>query len=125
MPKTFDIAFLGNYTKDTIVSAAGTRVVDGGAFNYGAHVAAAMGLRVAAITRLAREDWRVVEALAALGVDVFAEATPASTCLRLEYPSSNVDERVIYVTSTAGSFHPAQVAEIASAGLCARSLVPR
>ena len=107
----FDIAFLGNYTKDTIVSAAGTRVVDGGAFNYGAHVAAQMGLRAAAITRLAREDWRVVEALTALGVDVFAEATPASTCMRLEYPSSNPDERTIYVASSAGSFTPDQVAE--------------
>jgi hypothetical protein len=62
-PGTFDIAFLGNDTKDTIVSAAGTRIVDGGAFNYGAHAAARMGLRVAAIARLAREDWRVVEAL--------------------------------------------------------------
>jgi sugar/nucleoside kinase (ribokinase family) len=113
MPVTeYEIAFLGNYTKDTIVSAAGTRVVDGGAFNYGAHVAARMGLRVAAITRLAREDWRVVEALTALGVDVFVEVTPASTCLRLEYPSSDPDERVIYVADSAGSFTPAQVAEI-------------
>jgi sugar/nucleoside kinase (ribokinase family) len=112
MRQTFDIAFLGNYTKDTIVSAAGTRLVDGGAFNYGAHVAARMGLRVAAITRLAPEDWRVVEALAASGVDVFAEATPASTRLRLEYPSSNPDERVIHVASSAGSFTPDQVAEI-------------
>lgn len=50
-PKRFDIVFLGNYTKDTIVSAAGTRIVDGGAFNYGAHVAAVMQLKVAAITR--------------------------------------------------------------------------
>ena len=108
----YDIAFLGNYTKDTIVSASGTRVVDGGAFNYGAQVAARMGLRVAAITRLAREDWHVVEALAALGVDVFAEATPTSTCLRLEYPSSNPDERIIHVTSSAGSFTPAQVREM-------------
>jgi sugar/nucleoside kinase (ribokinase family) len=112
MPKRFDIAFLGNYTKDTIVSSAGTRVVDGGAFNYGAHVAAAMQLKVAAITRLAREDWRVVEALSALGVDVFAEATSRSTCMSLVYPSANVDERVIYVASTAGSFTTAQVAEI-------------
>ena len=108
----YEIAFLGNYTKDTIVSARGTRTVDGGAFNYGAHAAAQMGLRVAAVTRLAREDWRVVEGLAALGVDVFAEATPASTCLRLEYPSSNPDERVIYVTSSAGSFSPTQVDEV-------------
>ncbi len=108
----FDIAFLGNYTKDTIVSAAGTRVVDGGAFNYGAHVAAGMGLHTAAITRLAREDWHVVEALANLGVDLFATATPTSTCLRLEYPSADVDERVIYVTSTAGAFVPEQVAGV-------------
>ncbi len=108
----YEIAFLGNYTKDTIVSAAGTRLVDGGAFNYGAHVAAQMGLRTVAITRLAREDWRVVETLSALGVDVFAQATPTSTCLRLEYPSSNPDERVITVASSAGAFTPGQVMEM-------------
>ena len=110
MPESFDIAFVGNYTKDTIVSAAGTRLVDGGACNYGAHAAAAMGLEVATITRLAREDWHVVEALQRLGVTVFAEATPHSTCMRLEYPSDNVDERVITVTSTAGAFTPEQTA---------------
>ncbi len=113
MPMTeYEIAFLGNYTQDTIVSAAGTRVVDGGAFNYGAQVAARMGLRVATITRLAREDWHVIETLEALGIDVFAEATPHSTCLRLEYPSSNPDERILYVASSAGSFTPAQMAGI-------------
>ncbi|HSJ53339.1 MAG TPA: PfkB family carbohydrate kinase [Anaerolineae bacterium] len=107
-----DIAFLGNYTKDTIVSAAGTRAVDGGAFNYGAHVAASMGLRVAAVTRLAGEDWHVVRRLKDLGVEVQARVTPQSTCLRLEYPTANVDERVIYVTSTAGSFTPDQIQEL-------------
>lgn len=108
----YDVAFVGNYTKDIIVSAAGTRSVDGGAFNYGAHAAAAMGVRVAAITRLAREDWRVVERLAALGVDVSAEAAPDSTTLRLEYPTDNPDERVIYVAACAGAFEPEQVAHI-------------
>jgi sugar/nucleoside kinase (ribokinase family) len=114
----YDVVFLGNYTKDTIVSAAGTRMVDGGGFNYGAHAAAAMAnregvpLRVAAITRLAREDWRVVEELTGLGVDVLAGETPRSTCLRLEYPNSNPDERVIYVASSAGTFSVGQVAEL-------------
>ena len=70
--KFYDIAFLGHYTKDTIISSTGTRVVDGGAFNYGANVAARMGLKVAAVTRLAKEDLRVVEKLKGLGVDVFA-----------------------------------------------------
>jgi sugar/nucleoside kinase (ribokinase family) len=112
MDTDYDIAFLGHYTKDTIVSAAGTRVVDGGAFNYGAHVAARMGLNVAAVTRLAQEDFSVVEELERLGVDVFARATPASTCLRIDYPTSNVDERVITVTSSAGPFTPEEVQDL-------------
>jgi sugar/nucleoside kinase (ribokinase family) len=105
----FDIVILGNYTKDTIVSSAGTRMVDGGGFNYGAHVASMMGLKTAAVTRLAREDSRVVEALVRLGVAVFPEYTPLSTCLRLYYPTANVDERILTVSSTAGSFTSAQV----------------
>jgi len=28
--KFYDIAFLGHYTKDTIISSTGTRVIDGG-----------------------------------------------------------------------------------------------
>lgn len=103
------MALLGHYTKDTIVSATGTRIVDGGAFNYGAQVGARMGLNVAAITRLAKEDSHVVDELTGLGVDVFARDTAKSTCLRLEYPTSNVDERVIYIESSAGPFTPAEV----------------
>ncbi len=108
----FDIAFIGHYTKDTIVYRDATRVVDGGAFNYGANVAARMGLRVAVVTRLAREDWHVVEALERLGVTVFARATPASTCLRLIYPTANLDERTIELTSSAGAFTIEEVAHI-------------
>ncbi len=100
----FDLVILGNYTKDTIVSPSGTRMVDGGGFNYGAHVASMMGLKTAAVTRLAREDIRVVEALIRLGVSVYPTYTPHSTVLRLYYPTSNVDERVISVTETAGSY---------------------
>jgi len=108
----YDITFLGHYTKDTIVSASGTRIVDGGAVFYGANVAARMGLKTAVVTRLAREDFRVVEEMERLGVRVFAKVTPKSTCLRLEYPSSNVDERVIRVASNAGPFIPEELEHI-------------
>jgi len=110
--KFYDIAFMGHYTKDTIVSSAGTRVVDGGAFNYGANVAVRMGLKVAAITHLAKEDFQVAEKLKDLGVDTFVNITPQSTCLRLEYPTSDVDERIIYVTNSAGPFTTAEVEKI-------------
>ena len=108
----YDVGFLGHYTKDTIVSPSGTRIVDGGAVFYGASVAARMRLKTAIVTRLAREDFRVLEEMEKLGVRVFAKATPKSTCLRLEYPSSNVDERVIRVASTAGAFTPEEVQHI-------------
>jgi len=107
---TFDIIFIGHYTKDTIVYPTVTRVVDGGAFNYGANVAARMGLRVAVVTRLAREDRHVVESLEAIGVTAFAKATPHSTCLRLIYPTENLDQRTIELTSSAGPFTLDEVA---------------
>ncbi|MBM3852429.1 MAG: hypothetical protein FJ399_04655 [Verrucomicrobia bacterium] len=110
----YDLVIFGNYTKDTIVSAAGTRLVDGGGFNYGAHVAALMRLKTAAVTRLAREDEHVIAALRQLGVDAFATFTPCSTHMRLEYPTANPDERVLTVTQTAGSFSPDQFAHLES-----------
>ncbi|MGE5551844.1 MAG: PfkB family carbohydrate kinase [Bacteroidota bacterium] len=100
----YDVVLLGEYTKDTIISPAGTRRVDGGGFNYGANVVARMGLKTAAITRLAEEDFHLVAELRKLGVDVFATATPHSICMTLEYPTENVDQRTLYVTTTAGSF---------------------
>jgi hypothetical protein len=105
----YDVATIGNYTKDTIVTSAGTRHVDGGGFNYAAFAALALGCRVAAVTRLAGEDTRVVEALERAGVTVFAEKTASSTLMRLEYPTANVDERVLTVAATAGSFTVDQV----------------
>jgi sugar/nucleoside kinase (ribokinase family) len=108
----FDIAFVGHYTKDTIVYPNLTRTVDGGAFNYGANVAVRMGLNVAVVTRLARQDWHVVEDLERLGVTAFARATPASTLLRLTYPTANLDDRTIELTSSAGPFTVEEVKDL-------------
>jgi len=100
----FDIAFLGHYTKDTIVLGGKEKVVDGGAINYGANVTARMGLRTAVITRMAREDFKVLDELQQMDVQLFRRETAESTQLRLVYPTKNLDERVIYLTSSAGSF---------------------
>jgi sugar/nucleoside kinase (ribokinase family) len=107
--KKFDVVIIGNYTKDTIVSPSGTRMVDGGGFNYGAHVAAMMGLKTATVTRLSKTDYHVVEALLKLGVDVYPTYTEYSTDMRLYYPTSNVDNRILSVTHTAGFFTTDQV----------------
>jgi len=106
--RKYDIVIFGNYTKDTIITTAGTRYVDGGGFNYGAHAARMLGLRVAAVTRLAREDERVVQRLRNIGVDVYPFYSPSSTHMILEYPTSNPDERILRCPGTAGSFTPDQ-----------------
>jgi len=108
----YDMVIMGNYTKDSIVSPSGTRNVDGGGFNYGAHVAAMMGLNAATVTRMAKEDSHVIKALEELGLDVYPEYTPHSTNMRLYYPTTNVDERILSVTHTAGSFTPDQVKDL-------------
>ena len=110
--QVYDVAYIGNYTKDTIVSPSGVRYVDGGAVNYAAHAGARLGLKVAVVTRLAREDQRVVDSLIQAGIDCFPKYTPHSTCVKLEYPTLDPDQRNLYVTSTAGSISLEQVAPI-------------
>ncbi len=106
---TFDIVFLGHYTKDTIITPSQTRIADGGAFFYGASVTTRMGLRTAAITRLAAQDFGIVEELKSLGVEVVAIPSKNSTCLCLEYPEENPDLRTISVVSRADPFRPEDV----------------
>ena len=101
--KNYDVLYIGNYTKDTIISPAGVKYVDGGAVNYAAHAAARLGFSVAVVTRLAKEDDRVVEKLLQAGVDCYPIYTPHSTLMTLEYPTSDPDIRKLSVTATAGS----------------------
>jgi sugar/nucleoside kinase (ribokinase family) len=103
---TFDIAFIGNYTKDTIITPAGTRYVDGGAVNYAAHAAVRLGKRTAVITHLAQEDKRMIDSLTASGVVCFPAYTQHSTNITLEYPGVNPDIRNLYVTHVADPLHP-------------------
>lgn len=126
--KVYDLVFVGNYTKDTIVTKAGSRNQDGGAVNYGAHLAARLGFRVAVVTRLAKEDSQMVTNLEKAGVDVYPTYTPQSTTFTLEYPTDNVDHRIIHFKGFAGPITPDQVkgikAQAFSIGPSIRGEVP-
>ncbi len=110
--KSYDVLYIGNYTKDTIISPAGTRYVDGGAVNYAAHAAAQLGCKVAVVTRLAKEDDRVVEKFTQSGIDCFTTYTPYSTLMKLEYPTNNPDIRHLSVAAVAGSITAKDVENI-------------
>jgi sugar/nucleoside kinase (ribokinase family) len=112
--KQYDFVTVGNYTKDTIVTRAGTRHVDGGGFSYAAHAAALAGVRVAAVTRRAQADAGVTQPLTEAGIAVFAYDSPSSTLMRLEYPSDNVDERILSVAGIADPIGPEHVGELSA-----------
>ncbi len=101
--QAYDVLCIGNYTKDTIIHPSGTTYVDGGAVNYAAHAIARLGLKAAVVTRLSREDDRVVQKLALAGIDCLPTYTPQSTCMRMEYPTDDPDIRSLSVVGTAGS----------------------
>ena len=106
---SYDVLYIGNYTKDTIVSPAGTKIMDGGAANYAAHAAARLGRKVAVITRLAREDGHVVARLEQAGIDCYPTYTATSTSLKLDYPTTDPDVRLLSVMSVAGPITPGDV----------------
>jgi hypothetical protein len=110
----FDIAFVGHFTKDTIVSPGASEVRLGGAFYYGCHVATRMGLKVAVVTRLAAADHAILDELEGMGVTVFPTFTPESTNLRIEYPGADLDKRQIFNTGFAGAFTIQELAGIES-----------
>ncbi|HSK88383.1 MAG TPA: PfkB family carbohydrate kinase [Anaerolineales bacterium] len=107
--KAYDVLYIGNYTRDTIISPAGTKIVDGGAVNYAAHAAARLGNKVAVVTRLAKEDEHVVEKLRQADIDCYVTYTPQSTLLKLEYPTADPDIRTLSVMSVAGSVSASDV----------------
>lgn len=110
--KNYDVLYIGNYTKDTIVSPTGTKYVDGGAVNYAAHAAARLGMKVAVVTRLAKEDDRVVEKFVQAGIDCYPTYTPQSTIMKLEYPTTDPDIRTLSATGTAGTISAGDVENI-------------
>lgn len=117
MASRFDFVAVGAYTKDTIVKRSGTTYVDGGGYSYAAHAAAVAGLEVGAVTRLATADRKSIDLLRSVGVEVLVHESRHSTLMRLEYPTDNVDERILTVAEVADPFVPADVASVEAAAI--------
>ncbi len=111
---SYDIICIGNYTKDTIISPAGTRQVDGGGMNYAANAAVRLGLKTAVVTHLAQEDERVVQAMKSSGIDCYVTYTPSSTLMKLEYPTTDPDVRTLAVAATAGTITASEFDHLAA-----------
>jgi len=110
----YGLICIGNYTKDTIITPSGTKYTDGGAVNYSAHAAKTLGVKTAVVTRLAKEDSRVVEKFEQAGIDCLVTYTPSSTIMELFYPTTDPDVRTLTVAATAGSITASEVESLNS-----------
>ena len=83
--------------------------MDGGGSRYAAYAAACLGLKVAVVTRISREDIHVVAKFILAGIDCYPTYAPESTLMQLEYPTTDTDIRTLTVTGTAGAITVSEV----------------
>jgi sugar/nucleoside kinase (ribokinase family) len=105
----YEIICIGNYTKDTIITPAGTRYVDGGGSRYAAYASARLGLAAAVVTNLAEEDVHIVEDLEKNNIGCVHSFTAQSTLMQLFYPTTDPDIRTLTVTGVAGPITAGEV----------------
>jgi sugar/nucleoside kinase (ribokinase family) len=105
MKSKYDIIFIGHVTIDEIVATEGSSSgIGGGAPLFGSVAAAVTGKKVAVITKIAKKDRYIVEALENAGIDVYLQFVQETTHMRVVHPSDNVDERLMYQTRDARFF---------------------
>jgi len=99
-----DIAVVGDFARDRLVFCGQVEYSSGGAVYYGALALQRMGVRTAVITRLAKQDFHLLEELRREGIVVYAQAAPQTSGLENIYATENMDRRVCHPLGFAGPF---------------------
>jgi sugar/nucleoside kinase (ribokinase family) len=99
----YELVFIGHTSFNHVIPFEGSpKNVSGGAVNFAAMTAAALGKRTALITKCAKRDASTFIPLKEKGVDVFLLPAEETTHLKIIYPSRNVDIRELYQEKDAG-----------------------
>lgn len=100
----YDIVFMGHLATATIVPFEGPPFVErGGPAFFGPLAASCLTERIAAVTRIARNEVQLLEPLKAAGIDLYIQ--PRETAqMRVVHPNVNVDERQIFLIRRGGYF---------------------
>ena len=99
-----DVAVLGHFAKDKIIVGGNESVASGGSVYYGALALRRLGLKVAVITRLAREDRSRLAELRADGIRVYARSSSQTSGIANTYLTSDMDRRLTKPLGFAGPF---------------------
>ena len=101
--KKYDITFLGHMCIDEIVPYEGeTRIAPGSAVLCGAMVAARIGMKTAAIVKMAAKDEAIIEPMREAGIDVYLIPAEETTYSQVIHPVADVDVRRLILKKSAG-----------------------
>ena len=103
----YDIAFIGHMCRDEIVDAQGkTSIAIGSAVLCGAMAAVKCGKKVAAIVKMDPKDAPCISILRENGIDIHVIPAKETSYMRVEHPSTNLDERRMTLIHNAGRILP-------------------
>lgn len=111
--KSYDITFIGHMCYDEIKPYEGeTIVAPGSAVLCGALAAARIGKRVAVITKMSKDDEKILLPMKESGIDVFVSPSKETTYMKVVHDSPDVDERRIFQLKNAGYITIDEIPEI-------------
>jgi len=109
-----DIAVVGDFAKDKIIFRGRTEESLGGAVYYGATALKRMGLRTAVITRLAKQDFHLLDELRREGALVYAQPAPETSGIENTYTTEDMDHRTCRLIGFAGPFRIEDIPRISA-----------
>lgn len=109
-----DVLFIGHFAKDRNIYLGREEIASGGSVYYGALALARLGWRVAVMTRLHPNDFPRLDALKQAGIQVFAQAAPATSGIENTYTTADMDRRTCKPLAFAGPFRIADIPAISA-----------
>jgi len=109
-----EIAVVGDFARDKLVFRGQVEYSSGGAVYYGALALQRMGVCTAVITRLAKEDFHLLEELRREGIVVYTQTAPQTSGLENVYTTENMDRRVCHLLGSAGPFSIDEIPKISA-----------
>ncbi len=98
----YDLLMFGHMAKDRNVVDGVGKTEPGGGVYFGSIAARHLGLKVAIVTRLARQDDYLLDDLKREGVDIFASPAPETSGIENTYRSADMERRICKPLGFAG-----------------------
>jgi sugar/nucleoside kinase (ribokinase family) len=118
-----DIMMIGHFAKDLLVVDGQAETAPGGAVYYGSMALRRLGVGVAVVTRLHRDDFPLLDELRAAGVQVFATPAPETSGIANYYNSADMERRTCRSLGFAGPFQAADIPDLAARIYVAASII--